>query len=68
VIYKEWHKRRLKAKPGITGLWQVSGRSSVPFHDMVLLDLYYINRWSLSLDIEIVLKTIPVVLSGKGAY
>jgi len=55
-------------KPGITGLWQVSGRSSVPFHDMVLLDLYYINRWSLSLDIEIVLKTIPVVLSGKGAY
>jgi len=68
TIYKEWHKRRLKAKPGITGLWQVSGRSSVPFHDMVLLDLYYINRWSLSLDIEIILKTIPVVLCGKGAY
>ena len=68
TIYKEWHKRRLKAKPGITGLWQVSGRSSVPFHDMVLLDLYYINRWSLLLDIEIILKTIPVVLCGKGAY
>jgi lipopolysaccharide/colanic/teichoic acid biosynthesis glycosyltransferase len=68
TIYKEWHKRRLKAKPGITGLWQVSGRSSVPFHDMVLLDLYYINRWNLSLDIEIILKTIPVVLCGKGAY
>jgi exopolysaccharide biosynthesis polyprenyl glycosylphosphotransferase len=68
TIYKEWHKRRLKAKPGITGLWQVSGRSSVPFHDMVLLDIYYINRWSLSLDIEIILKTIPVVLYGKGAY
>ena len=68
TIYKEWHKRRLKAKPGITGLWQVSGRSSVPFHDMVLLDLYYINRWSLMLDIEIILKTIPVVLCGKGAY
>jgi exopolysaccharide biosynthesis polyprenyl glycosylphosphotransferase len=68
TIYKEWHKRRLKAKPGITGLWQVSGRSSVPFHDMVLLDLYYINRWSLTLDIEIILKTIPVVLCGKGAY
>jgi len=45
-----------------------SGRSSVPFHDMVLLDLYYINRWSLPLDVEIILKTIPVVLSGKGAY
>jgi exopolysaccharide biosynthesis polyprenyl glycosylphosphotransferase len=68
TIYKEWHKRRLKAKPGITGLWQVSGRSSVPFHDMVLLDLYYINRWSLSLDVEIIMKTIPVVLCGKGAY
>jgi exopolysaccharide biosynthesis polyprenyl glycosylphosphotransferase len=68
TIYKEWHKRRLRAKPGITGLWQVSGRSSVPFHDMVLLDLYYINRWSLPLDVEIILKTIPVVLSGKGAY
>jgi exopolysaccharide biosynthesis polyprenyl glycosylphosphotransferase len=68
TIYKEWHKRRLKAKPGITGLWQVSGRSSVPFHDMVLLDLYYINRWSLPLDIEIIVKTVPVVFSGKGAY
>ena len=68
TIYKEWHKRRLRAKPGITGLWQVSGRSSVPFHDMVLLDLYYINRWSLLLDLEIMLKTIPVVLYGKGAY
>jgi exopolysaccharide biosynthesis polyprenyl glycosylphosphotransferase len=68
TIYKEWHKRRLRAKPGITGLWQVSGRSSVPFHDMVLLDLYYINRWSLPLDIEIIIKTVPVMLSGKGAY
>lgn len=68
TIYKDWHKRRLKAKPGITGLWQVSGRSSVPFHDMVLLDLYYINRWSLRMDIEILLRTIPVVLLGKGAY
>ena len=68
TIYKEWHKRRLRAKPGITGLWQVSGRSSVPFHDMVLLDLYYINRWSLTLDLEIILKTIPVIVSGKGAY
>ncbi len=68
TIYKEWHKRRLRIKPGITGLWQVSGRSSVPFHEMVLLDLYYINRWNLFLDFEIMLKTIPVVLSGKGAY
>jgi exopolysaccharide biosynthesis polyprenyl glycosylphosphotransferase len=68
TIYRDWHKRRLLAKPGITGLWQVSGRSSVPFHDMVLLDLYYINRWSLKLDVEIMLRTVPVVLFGKGAY
>jgi len=68
TIYKEWHKRRLRAKPGITGLWQVSGRSSVPFHDMVLLDLYYINRWSLLLDFEIMFKTVPVIVFGKGAY
>jgi exopolysaccharide biosynthesis polyprenyl glycosylphosphotransferase len=68
TIYKEWHKRRLRAKPGITGLWQVSGRSSVPFHDMVLLDLYYINRWGLLLDFEIIFKTVPVIVSGKGAY
>jgi exopolysaccharide biosynthesis polyprenyl glycosylphosphotransferase len=68
TVYKEWHKRRLRAKPGMTGLWQVSGRSSVPFHDMVLLDLYYINRWSLLLDFEIMIKTVPVIVSGKGAY
>ena len=68
TVYKEWHKRRLRAKPGLTGLWQVSGRSSVPFHDMVLLDLYYINRWSLLLDFEIIFKTVPVIVSGKGAY
>ncbi len=68
TIYKDWHWRRLRAKPGITGLWQVSGRSSVPFHEMVLLDLYYVNRWSLVLDLQIMLRTIPVVLWGKGAY
>lgn len=66
--YKEWHKRRLEAKPGLTGLWQVSGRSEVPFNEMVLLDLYYIDHWSLKLDIEILLRTIPVILFGKGAY
>jgi exopolysaccharide biosynthesis polyprenyl glycosylphosphotransferase len=66
--YKEWHKRRLDAKPGLTGLWQVSGRSEVPFNEMVLLDLYYIDHWSLKLDIEIMLRTIPVILFGRGAY
>lgn len=66
--YKEWHKKRLRAKPGLTGLWQVSGRSSVPFDEMVLLDLYYIDHWSLKTDLEILFRTIPVVLSGDGAY
>jgi len=66
--YKEWHKRRLEAKPGLTGLWQVSGRSSVPFNEMVLMDLYYIDNWSLWFDFEILLRTIPVILFGKGAY
>jgi lipopolysaccharide/colanic/teichoic acid biosynthesis glycosyltransferase len=66
--YDEWHKLRLKTKPGITGLWQVSGRSSVPFHEMVMLDLYYIENWSLILDVKIMIRTIPVMLSGTGAY
>jgi exopolysaccharide biosynthesis polyprenyl glycosylphosphotransferase len=66
--YQEWHKSRLAATPGLTGLWQVSGRSTVPFDEMVKLDLYYIENWSLSLDLKIVCKTIPVVFSGFGAY
>ncbi len=66
--YKEWHRRRLEAKPGLTGLWQVSGRSSVPFNEMVLMDLYYIDNWSLWSDFKILLRTIPVIVSGKGAY
>jgi len=66
--YKEWHKQRLAAKPGLTGLWQVSGRSSVPFEEMVMLDLYYIDNWSLLFDLKIMLRTIPVMLLGIGAY
>jgi lipopolysaccharide/colanic/teichoic acid biosynthesis glycosyltransferase len=52
----------------MTGLWQVSGRSDLPFSEMVRLDIEYIERWSLWLDIKILLKTIPTVLSGRGAY
>jgi lipopolysaccharide/colanic/teichoic acid biosynthesis glycosyltransferase len=63
-----WQRGRLGALPGITGLWQVSGRTEIPFHDMVQLDLYYIRNWSLRLDLEILLRTIPAVLSSKGAY
>jgi exopolysaccharide biosynthesis polyprenyl glycosylphosphotransferase len=63
-----WQCGRLRALPGITGLWQVSGRTEIPFNDMVQLDLYYIRNWSLGLDLEILLRTIPAVLTSKGAY
>jgi exopolysaccharide biosynthesis polyprenyl glycosylphosphotransferase len=66
--YEDWQYGRLRAVPGLTGLWQVSGRSEVPFHDMVRLDLHYIRNWSLSLDLEIMLRTIPAVLTNRGAY
>jgi exopolysaccharide biosynthesis polyprenyl glycosylphosphotransferase len=66
--YEEWQLGRLRAVPGLTGLWQVSGRSEVPFHDMVRLDLHYIRNWSMSLDLEILLRTIPAVLTNRGAY
>ncbi|HOX26315.1 MAG TPA: sugar transferase [Candidatus Krumholzibacteria bacterium] len=64
--YQPWHLERLKVVPGLTGLWQVMGRSQVSFDEMVHLDLQYINHWSLALDLKIVLRTIPVVLRGTG--
>jgi len=67
--YDVWHKGRIvEFKPGITGLWQVEGRSSTTFNEMVRLDLKYIREWSLWLDIKILLKTPWVVIKGKGAY
>ena len=66
--YQDWHKQRLAAQPGMTGLWQVSGRSDLSFDEMVLLDIYYIENWSLLLDVKIMLRTIPKILSGNGAY
>lgn len=66
--YQTWHKRRLEVAPGMTGLWQVSGRSELTFDEMVLLDLYYIENWSPLLDLQILLKTIPKVIIGEGAY
>ena len=65
--YEEWHKKRLSVIPGCTGVWQVSGRSSVGFEDMVILDLYYIQNSSLLLDLQLILKTIPVMIFGRGA-
>ncbi len=66
--YEDWHRRRLEVSPGITGLWQVSGRSLLTFDEMVLLDLWYIENWSLGLDLKIILRTIPAVLLERGAY
>nr|MBC7244954.1 undecaprenyl-phosphate glucose phosphotransferase [Chloroflexota bacterium] len=66
--YQEWHKKRLETWPGLTGLWQVSGRSNLSFDDMVLLDIYYVENWSLWLDLKIALRTIPAIILGTGAY
>jgi len=66
--YLPWHKRRLEVAPGMTGLWQVSGRSELTFDEMVLLDLYYIENWSPLLDVQIMLRTVPTVITGEGAY
>ncbi len=66
--YMEWHKKRLEVRPGMTGLSQVSGRSMLSFDEMVLLDVYYIEHWSLWLDFKIMLRTTPQVMFGNGAY
>jgi len=66
--YQLWHRKRLDMKPGITGLWQVSGRNRLPFDEMVRMDLYYIENWSLLLDLKILLQTLPVMWRGEDAY
>src|SRR5712692_3016971 len=66
--YEEWQKERLAIKPGMTGLWQVRGRSDISFDEGVLMDLYYIENWSLRLYFQVLFRTIPVVLLGRGAY
>jgi exopolysaccharide biosynthesis polyprenyl glycosylphosphotransferase len=66
--YGEYKDEVLRVKPGLTGLWQVSGRSDLDYARRIALDLYYIQNWSLLLDIKIILKTIPAVFFGKGAY
>lgn len=66
--YEEWQKGRLAIKPGLTGLWQVRGRSDLTFDEGVLMDLYYIENWSLRLYFQILLRTIPAVLFKRGAY
>ncbi|MEP7146162.1 MAG: sugar transferase [bacterium] len=65
--FDDWHKRRLKVLPGCTGVWQVSGRSSVSFKDSVVLDLYYINNMTPWFDLQLIFKTFPVMILGRGA-
>jgi lipopolysaccharide/colanic/teichoic acid biosynthesis glycosyltransferase len=67
LFNKGIQRKRFSVKPGITCIWQISGRSNLPFSQWLLLDLEYIENWSLSLDLKILLKTIPAVLKSKGA-
>ncbi len=66
--YKDWHRARFHVKPGITGLWQVSGRNRLHFEEMVRLDVFYIENWSPWLDVKIMIKTLPVMLRGDNTY
>jgi lipopolysaccharide/colanic/teichoic acid biosynthesis glycosyltransferase len=65
---EDWHRKRYLVLPGITGLWQVSGRSELDFDDLVRLDFLYLESWSLALDLTILLKTVPAVFTRRGAY
>jgi exopolysaccharide biosynthesis polyprenyl glycosylphosphotransferase len=66
--YEPWQRRRLEVMPGCTGLWQATGRSNTSFEEMVRLDIYYAEHWSVAMDLRIMLLTIPAIISGRGAY
>ncbi|MGP0028715.1 MAG: sugar transferase, partial [Streptosporangiaceae bacterium] len=68
ALYGDDMQRRLKVQPGITGLWQVSGRSDLPWDEAVRLDIRYVENWSVALDLQILWKTLAAVLRGSGAY
>ena len=65
--YEAWQRRRLSVRPGITCVWQVSGRNQIGFEEWMYLDMQYIDNWSLTQDFQLIFKTVPVVLFGKGA-
>jgi exopolysaccharide biosynthesis polyprenyl glycosylphosphotransferase len=67
-LLEAWHRRRYAVLPGMTGLWQISGRSGLTFDDLVRLDFTYLENWSIWLDISIIVKTIPAVITRRGAY
>ena len=66
--YETWQRRRLRMRPGLTCLWALEGRNNVRFHRWMQLDLLYIENWSLWLDLKILIRTIPYVLKGSGAF
>jgi lipopolysaccharide/colanic/teichoic acid biosynthesis glycosyltransferase len=68
VQLEDWHRKRYLVMPGMTGLWQVSGRSELDFDELVRLDFLYLERWSVFLDLTILLKTIPAVVRARGAW
>jgi lipopolysaccharide/colanic/teichoic acid biosynthesis glycosyltransferase len=65
---EDWHRKRYLVLPGITGLWQVSGRAELDFDELVRLDFLYLERWNVFLDLSILLKTVPAVFRRKGAF
>jgi exopolysaccharide biosynthesis polyprenyl glycosylphosphotransferase len=65
--YEAWQRRRLSVRPGLTCVWQVSGRNQISFEEWMYLDMQYIDHWSLAQDVQLILKTVPVVLTGRGA-
>jgi exopolysaccharide biosynthesis polyprenyl glycosylphosphotransferase len=65
--YEAWQRRRLSVRPGLTCVWQVSGRNEISFEEWMYLDMQYIDHWSLAQDFELILRTVPVVLTGRGA-
>jgi exopolysaccharide biosynthesis polyprenyl glycosylphosphotransferase len=67
-LYEAWHRKRLQVAPGLTGLWQVSGRSNVNFEEMVMFDLTYVQNWSIGLDLSILIRTLPAVIYARGAF
>ncbi len=66
--YEDWQRKRLAVKPGITGLWQVLGRKDLPLHENLEYDFFYIKNRSFILDLTIILKSVPIIFTGKGAY
>jgi lipopolysaccharide/colanic/teichoic acid biosynthesis glycosyltransferase len=67
ATYEGWQRRRLSVRPGLTCIWQVSGRNQITFQDWMYLDMRYIDHWSITDDLNLILRTLPIVLTGRGA-